>query len=160
MFIAGGAFPNLKEVQEKEKVMGFGASNIEEDKKHSHGEMQVLLEKFGMIPEFYGRFPSIVELEDLDVNALERIIKEPKNSIKNLYTNLLKSYNIDVNFTPSFIKAVAEQAKQIKTGARGLKTIMEDKLSEVMYNAHKYEYKSITLGISKGEVQVRINKNK
>lgn len=152
LFIAGGAFPNIRKTPDK--VIGFNKPIKGLENSNTYGEMQQLLEDFGIIPEFYGRFPNIVELEPLDIESLERIIKEPKNSIKSQYTELLKLYNIDVKFSSAFIKSIAEEAIKINTGARGLKTIFEDRLNDFMFESHKYIGKSISIGMTKGDIRI------
>lgn len=89
--------------------------------------------KYGLIPEFVGRVPIIVTLDSLDENALVRILKEPKNSLVKQYNKMLELDNVKLTFEDDALKAIADKAIKQKTGARGLRTILEDLLLDVMY---------------------------
>ena len=89
-----------------------------------------------MIPEFVGRLPIVATLDSLDETALERILVEPKNAITKQYIEMFKMDGIDLTFDPKAIKAVARRAIELKTGARGLRTILEERMLDVMYSVH------------------------
>lgn len=95
--------------------------------------------KFGLIPEFVGRLPVVVGLEELDENALIKILTEPKNSIIKQYNLMFKIDGINIEFSPEAIKAIAKKAIELKTGARGLRTIIEGKMTKLMYDAPSYK---------------------
>ncbi len=141
LFICGGAFVGLDEVISKrvgKKSMGFGA-DLQEGKKKSTSELFKLVEtedllKFGLIPEFIGRLPVLTSLEDLTEDDLVRIMKEPKNAIVKQYSTLMEIDGIKMTFKEEAIRAIAKQAISRKTGARGLRSIMESAMMEVMYD--------------------------
>lgn len=140
LFILGGAFDGLdKTIQARigEKSMGFLA-DIEASKPKTPGELlaQVRPEdllKFGLIPEFVGRVPVIVSLDELDVDALSRILREPKNALLKQYYELLRQDDVVLTFEDDAVKAIAERAVELKTGARGLRNIIEEIMQEIMY---------------------------
>jgi ATP-dependent Clp protease ATP-binding subunit ClpX len=140
LFICGGAFSGIDKIIEKrigQKVMGFGAdvqSNVEKD----IGEVlkNILPEdllKFGLIPEFVGRMPIIVTLENLDEDALLRILTEPKNALTRQYARLFEMDGVDLSFDEEALRAVARMAISRKTGARGLRAILEDVMLDIMF---------------------------
>ena len=140
LFICGGAFVGLEDVISKrigKKAMGFGAELQMQDKKKTgemlkHVETEDLL-KFGLIPEFVGRLPVITSLDDLTEEDLVRIMKEPKNAIVKQYQQLMEMDGVKVSFKDEAVRAIAHQAIDRKTGARGLRAIMERTMLEVMY---------------------------
>jgi ATP-dependent Clp protease ATP-binding subunit ClpX len=146
LFIVGGAFVGLDRVIDSrvsKKPMGFGA-----DVKSSHERDLVSLYqqmhpddliKFGLIPEFVGRLPIHVTLEDLDEDALVRILKEPKNSVIRQYQVALKLDNVELNFEDGALEAIAGQALTRKTGARGLRAIVERIMTELMFELPSIE---------------------
>ncbi len=139
LFICGGAFVGLDKIIEKRRdksSLGFG-SDI---KSHSdeYGKITAEIQpndlvKFGLIPEFVGRVPIVVGLDGLDQDALEKILVEPKNSIMRQYTKMFKLDKVDLELTQEAIKAIAVKAIALKTGARGLKAIVENSLLELMF---------------------------
>lgn len=143
LFICGGAFVGLDKIigeREGKSALGFEANVLAKSEKT---EGQILkdiqpqdLIKYGMIPEFTGRIPVIVSLNSLDEKALEEILTKPKNAITKQYKQLFKMDGIEIEFEPSAIKAVAQRAIELKTGARGLRTILEEKMLDVMYTCH------------------------
>ena len=141
LFICGGAFDGLDKVIENrlgKNAIGFG-SEIKDNTKRDTGELfhQVLpqdLIKFGLIPEFIGRIPVVVALDTLDEDALIRILTEPKNSIVKQYQTLFEMDNVKLEFTEDALRAVAKQSFERKTGARGLRAILENVMSDVMFN--------------------------
>jgi len=140
LFICGGAFDGLEKViakRDTEYSVGFGADVKTKDQK-SVGAMLDKLEpddllKYGLIPEFIGRLPVHVTLQDLDEKALVRILKEPKNALVKQYQTLFKMEGVDLDITDKACAAIAKQALKRKTGARGLRAIMEGLLLDLMY---------------------------
>jgi ATP-dependent Clp protease ATP-binding subunit ClpX len=140
LFICGGAFDGIDKIIQNrigKKSMGFGAE-IRSSKDLEVGEIlkQILPEdllKFGLIPEFVGRLPIIVTLDALDDQALIKILTEPKNALVKQYQKFFDLDNVTLEFTDEALKAIAEQAISRKTGARGLRSILEDAMMNVMY---------------------------
>jgi len=142
LFICGGAFVGLDGIidsRENASTVGFNAEvkTLKEKKnKNIVKSMQPDdLIKFGLIPEFVGRMPVIVGLEDLDEEALCKILVEPRNSIVKQYKKMFKMDNIELEFTDDAVKAVAKRAIELKTGARGLRTILESRMMTLMFDA-------------------------
>ncbi len=141
LFICGGAFDGLEKIVEKRiesSSIGFGAK-VESKKDKKVGELFKLIEvgdllKFGLIPEFVGRLPVIVSLDDLDEETLLKIIKEPKNALLKQYKYLFELDDVELEFTDEAIIAIARKALTRKIGARGLRAIIEETLLEVMYD--------------------------
>jgi len=141
LFICGGAFEGIEKIIESRvssKTMGFGAK-IESKKEKNSGEIlkQLVpgdLLKFGLIPEFVGRVPIITTLEDLDEKALVEILTKPKNALFKQYQKLFEMDNVILEFEPAAAKAIAKKAMERKTGARGLRTIIEEIMLEIMYD--------------------------
>ena len=139
LFICGGAFEGLEKIVEArigKKTMGFGATLRDNTKETTAVLAQVMpddLLKYGLIPEFIGRLPVMVPLNALDENDLLRILTEPKNAIVKQYQKFLALDKVELQFTPEGLKAAARGAVKRKTGARGLRTIIEEVLLEVMY---------------------------
>jgi len=141
LFICGGAFVGLDKMIEKRVAthqMGFGAKLYSDQDKDAGKLFKQLhpddLTKFGLIPEFIGRLPIHVALDSLSKEDLMRIITEPKNSIVKQYTASLKLDNVDLVFLPEAIEAIAEKSIAQKTGARGLRSIVENIMVDVMYS--------------------------
>lgn len=140
LFICGGAFDGLEKIIENrmdKKVIGFGA-DIADNKDNYIDDLyaQVMpqdLIKFGLIPEFIGRVPVTVALKSLDEEAMVKILSEPKNSIVKQYQKLLSLDKVSLEFTEDALRDMAKQAIKRKTGARGLRAIMEDTMLDVMY---------------------------
>lgn len=142
LFICGGAFVGLDKIIESRKNdthLGFNASikSVEEEKQSNFvKEIQPNdLIKFGLIPEFIGRLPVVVGLDELDEEALVKILKEPKNSLVKQYKLMFKIDGLEIDFTEDAVKAVAKRAMELKTGARGLRTILESKMTKLMFDA-------------------------
>jgi len=139
LFICGGAFEGLEKIVESrvgKKTMGFGASLRDNTKETSAILSQVMpddLLKYGLIPEFVGRLPVIVPLMALDENDLMRILTEPKNAIVKQYQKFLALDKVELQLTQEALQAAAAGAAKRKTGARGLRTIIEEVLLDVMY---------------------------
>ncbi len=140
LFILGGAFAGMdKIIRDRigQKSIGFGAE-IEGSSKLSDKELfsRLLPEdllKFGLIPEFVGRVPVVVALEELDEKALVRVLEEPRNALLRQYKKLMRFDDVDLVFEPKAIREIAKQALELKTGARGLRTILERLMLDVMY---------------------------
>lgn len=140
LFICGGAFEGLEKIVEKRmnsSVLGFGGTIRSRKELDSTDWMKDVvahdLVKFGIIPELVGRIPVITALSGLDENALVRILTEPKNSIVNQYKKLFKLDDVDLEFTDDALLAVAKIAKEQNTGARGLRGILENVLTDLMF---------------------------
>ncbi len=141
LFICGGAFAGLEKVIERREAkyaIGFGSNNKSGEEKKLSELLEKLeptdLLKFGLIPEFIGRLPVIVSLEELDEEALIRILKEPKNALVKQYQALCNMNNVQLTLTDSACQAIAKKAIERKTGARGLRSIMENMLLDIMYD--------------------------
>ena len=103
------------------------------------------LVKFGLIPEFVGRLPVISNLHELDENALVRILKEPKNALVNQYSHLFEIDNVELSFRDEALKEIAKQAIKRKTGARGLRSIMEEILMDTMFNLPDHDLEKVII---------------
>lgn len=140
LFLCGGAFDGLEKIIETrmdQKSIGFNAE-ISEISRRNVGEalkqtMPQDLVKFGLIPEFVGRVPVMVSLDSLDKTALKRILTEPKNSLIRQYCKLFELDGIELEFAEDAIEAIADKSLERKTGARGLRAIMESTLMDLMY---------------------------
>ena len=136
LFVCGGAFEGIKKASEREKpsnTIGFGRS-VTTTKKVKENYTPEDLIKFGMLPEFIGRIPVIAELEELDEKALVRILTEPENALVKQYTALFEMDGVTLKFQPAALKKVASLAIKRKSGARGLRSIMERAMQELMFD--------------------------
>ena len=140
LFICGGAFDGIEktiEARKETKSIGFGADvSVREDRKIGDVLKDVMPEdfiKYGLIPEFIGRVPIVVTLDGLDEEALIRILKEPKNSLTKQYHKLFELDGVDLEFDNEALELVARKSLERKTGARGLRAIMEKSLMDLMY---------------------------
>ncbi|MEM1409811.1 MAG: AAA family ATPase, partial [Pseudomonadota bacterium] len=141
LFICGGAFAGLDKIiarRGKGSAIGFGA-DVKEDDARGVGELFTELEpedllKFGLIPEFVGRLPVIATLTDLDEEALVTILTQPKNALVRQYQRLFDLEDTKLTFTDDALTAIAKRAIERKTGARGLRSIMEDILLDTMFD--------------------------
>lgn len=142
LFICGGAFAGLEKVirnRSEKGGIGFGAEVKSKDEKRNVGELLSQLEPedlvhYGLIPEFVGRLPVIATLEELDVEALVQILTEPKNSLTKQYSKMFEMEGVEVDFREDGLRAIAEKGMERKTGARGLRSILEGVLLDSMYN--------------------------
>jgi ATP-dependent Clp protease ATP-binding subunit ClpX len=142
LFICGGAFAGLENVirQRTDKSsIGFGAEIRSHKDLRSNNQLLSLLEpedlvKFGLIPEFVGRLPVFAVLEELDEEALKQILTEPKNALIKQYAKLFEMEEVELEFTPDAILETAKRALERRTGARGLRSILENALLDVMYS--------------------------
>jgi ATP-dependent Clp protease ATP-binding subunit ClpX len=141
LFICGGAFVGIEDIIRKRvgrKRMGFGGSLEEKEGRRAsdllHDVRPEDLLKFGLIPEFIGRLPVIATLDELDELALVRILKEPKNALTKQYCKLFDMENVHLKFTEEALRAIAREAMKRKSGARGLRAIMENIMLDIMYD--------------------------
>ena len=145
LFVVGGAFVGLEKIIElrlnKNRGIGFGAQPMTQHERdiRASQEFKFLIPddllKFGLIPEFVGRIPVIAALDALDENALKKILVEPKNAIIKQYQQLLKLDDVDLQFEQESINAIAKEAIKRKMGARGLRSIVEEIMTDLMYEA-------------------------
>jgi ATP-dependent Clp protease ATP-binding subunit ClpX len=141
LFICGGAFAGLDKIianRDKGTGIGFGA-DIEASDDRSTGQRLAEIEpedllKFGLIPEFVGRLPILATLEDLDKSALIRILTEPRNALIKQYQSLFNMDDVNLEFRDNALDAIAEKAIERKTGARGLRSIVELVLMDTMFD--------------------------
>jgi ATP-dependent Clp protease ATP-binding subunit ClpX len=143
LFICGGAFVGLEDIIRKRtgrKRMGFGGQ-LDDSEKIGQRASDLLhsvqtedLLKFGLIPEFIGRLPVIATLDELDDSALMRILKEPKNALTKQYSKLFEMESVHLKFTEDALRAIAREAMKRKSGARGLRAIMENIMLDIMYD--------------------------
>lgn len=140
LFICGGAFDGLEkiiEARQNTKSIGFGAEvAVQEERNVGEVLKDVMPEdfvKFGLIPEFIGRVPVVVSLEALDEKALIRILREPKNALTKQYHKLFEMDGVELDFEDEALEVVARKSLERKTGARGLRAIMENSLMDLMY---------------------------
>ncbi len=139
LFILGGAFDGINEVIKRrlgEKVIGFASNEVS-----NYDEASLLeqirpedLQTYGLIPEFIGRVPIVANLETLDVEALKNILTQPKNALVKQYTKMLELDGVSLEFTDEALAAISEKAIERKTGARGLRSIIEEALIDIMYD--------------------------
>lgn len=183
LFICGGAFDGLEKIVEKRagtSSIGFGADVKSRQELDATNWMKDViphdLVKFGLIPELVGRLPVITSLEGLDKAALVRILQEPKNALLRQYQRLFEMDRVDLSFEPDALDAVAEKTLERKTGARGLRSVMEEVLGGLMYRVPSdstIERVVVTRGCVEGKeppvverdpdrkpVSIRINGNK
>jgi len=163
LFICGGAFAGLDKIisqRDKGTSIGFGA-DVKNTQDKKTGEWMKTLEpedllKFGLIPEFIGRLPMIATLEDLDEKSLIKILQEPKNSLTKQYQELFKLDGAKLIFKDNALKEIAQKAIKKKTGARGLRTILENILLKTMYDLpsqEDIEEVIVDAGAAKGQSQ-------
>lgn len=162
LFICGGAFAGLDKVirdRSEKGGIGFSAEVKSKDEARNVGEVLADVEpedliKYGLIPEFVGRLPVIATLEELDVAALISILVDPKNALTKQYAKLFEMEGVDVDFREDGLRAIAERGMERKTGARGLRSILESVLLETMYNIPSVDNVSkvvIDASVIKGE---------
>jgi ATP-dependent Clp protease ATP-binding subunit ClpX len=140
LFLCGGAFVGLEDIIRKRtgrKQMGFGGEIEERDNGRAtellHEVQPEDLLKFGLIPEFIGRLPVLATLDELNESALVRILKEPKNALTKQYSKLFEMESVYLKFTEEALRGIAKEAMKRKSGARGLRAIMENIMLDVMY---------------------------
>ena len=173
LFICGGAFSGLDKVIDQRKSnigIGFGAevgkkSNVLSITNSIDDLQPQDLVKFGLIPEFVGRLPVISNLHELDENALVRILKEPKNALVNQYKYLFEIDNVELIFRDEALESIAKKAIKRKTGARGLRSIMEELLMETMFDLPNKDLEKVivdenTITSSSEPIKLLKSKNK
>ncbi|SQC65286.1 ATP-dependent Clp protease ATP-binding subunit ClpX [Listeria fleischmannii subsp. fleischmannii] len=138
LFIVGGAFDGIEQIVKNrmgEKVIGFGTENevLKEDETYLSKVVPEDLLKFGLIPEFIGRLPVIATLEQLDESALISILTKPKNALVKQYQKMLELDNVELEFEDTALHEIAKEAIHRKTGARGLRSIIESLMLDVMF---------------------------
>ena len=140
LFICGGAFDGLADIIESrmnKKAIGFNSTILSKEEKKVQNILKKVqpedLVRYGIIPEFIGRLPLITTIEELDIDALKDILVRPKNSLVKQYTKLAKYDNIDLEFTDEALESIAKKAIERKTGARGLRSIIENIMTEIVY---------------------------
>jgi ATP-dependent Clp protease ATP-binding subunit ClpX len=147
LFICGGAFAGLDKIirsRSEKGGIGFGAEVRSKSEEIKVGETLRDVEpddlvRYGLIPEFVGRLPMIATLDELDLDALVRIIREPKNALTKQYQKLFEMENVEIQFRDEALRAIAKKAQDRKTGARGLRSIMEAVLLDTMYKIPSLE---------------------
>ncbi|MDN5924562.1 MAG: AAA family ATPase, partial [Xanthomonadales bacterium] len=150
LFICGGAFSGLEKViQQRSETtgIGFGAEIRSKKRQQNIGKLLADVEpedlvKFGLIPEFVGRLPVVATLDELDEAALVQILTEPKNAISKQFKRLFEMEGVELELRPEALTAVAHRALKRKTGARGLRTILEQVLLDTMYELPSLEHVS------------------
>ena len=140
LFICGGAFESLDKIIEKRKgkqTIGFGSEIMKKEERSARGIFKDVVPhdivKYGLIPELVGRIPVIVSLTELDRDALVRILSEPKNSLLRQYMKLFEMDGVHLSFEENALNAIADQALERNTGARGLRAIMESLMQQIMF---------------------------
>lgn len=172
LFICGGAFEGLEKIIDQrtgKKAIGFGAEKKEIVKKNRTEVFKELLPqdllKFGLIPEFVGRLPIVSTLEELDKDALVNILTKPKNSLVKQYKKLLAMDGVELEFEPEAVEAIVDKAIERKTGARGLRSIIEEIMRDIMFeipsnpNIEKCIITKATVS-DNAEPEIVINENK
>lgn len=144
LFIVGGAFDGIEEIVKQrlgEKIIGFGQTSrkIDDDASYMQEIISEDIQKFGLIPEFIGRLPVIAALEQLTVDDLVRILTEPKNALVKQYQALLSYDGVDLEFDQDALESIASKAIERKTGARGLRSIIEETMLDVMFEVPSQE---------------------
>ena len=155
LFIVGGAFDGIKDIikqRTNKKSIGFGSDDIENKEISLKDVSTEDLLKFGLIPEFIGRVPIVVSLEDLDVDSLVKILQEPKNSLLKQYQKLFELDGVKLTFEDEAVREIAQKAFKQETGARGLRTILEDLLLDVMYEIPSKDHIKEVI-VSKGAIK-------
>lgn len=143
LFICGGAFDGLEEILKRkqgENVLGFGHDKKTKDEKKPTFDMVEPddLVQYGLIPELIGRLPIIASLNEITEDDMVRILTEPKNSLIKQYVKLFSIDNVELNFEDSALRAIAQKAIKRKTGARGLRAILEEAMIDIMYELPEY----------------------
>ena len=146
LFICGGTFTGLEQIIKRRlgsKVMGFGAKIVKQKEKSIGDILRMVqpddLVKFGLIPEFVGRLPVIATLDELNNAALIRILKEPKNALIKQFKKLFEIEGVNLRFTDSAIAAIAQESSKRKSGARGLRSILENCMLDIMFEIPSIE---------------------
>ncbi|HEM6115848.1 ATP-dependent Clp protease ATP-binding subunit ClpX [Streptococcus pluranimalium] len=144
LFIVGGAFDGIEEIVKQrlgEKIIGFGQNNkkVSDDSSYMQEIIAEDIQKFGLIPEFIGRLPVTAALEQLTVDDLIMILTEPKNALVRQYEKLLSYDNVELDFDRAALESIAAKAIERKTGARGLRSIIEETMMDIMFEVPSQE---------------------
>lgn len=144
LFIVGGAFDGIEEIVKQrlgEKIIGFGANNkkLNDDDSYMQEIIAEDIQKFGLIPEFIGRLPIVAALERMTEEDLIQILTEPKNALIKQYKQLLLFDNVELEFEDEALMAIARKAIERKTGARGLRSIIEEVMMDIMFEVPSHE---------------------
>ncbi len=146
LFICGGTFTGLDRIIQQRigsKVMGFGANVVKLEETNIGDTLRLIqpedLIKFGLIPEFLGRLPVVATLDELNASSLIRILKEPKNALIKQFQKLFEMEGVNLRLTDSALVAIAEEAMKRKSGARGLRAVMENCMLDIMYEIPSIE---------------------
>jgi ATP-dependent Clp protease ATP-binding subunit ClpX len=146
LFICGGTFTGLEQIIQRRlgsKIMGFGAKIAKQEEKNIGETLKLVqpedLIKYGLIPEFLGRLPVIATLGELNDSALIKILKEPKNALIKQFSKLMEMEGVNLRFTDSALSAIAKEALKRKSGARGLRAIIESCMMDIMYEIPSME---------------------
>lgn len=144
LFIVGGAFDGIEDIVKQrlgEKVIGFGQNNrkIDENASYMQEIISEDIQKFGLIPEFIGRLPVVAALEQLTADDLVRILTEPRNALVKQYQMLLSYDGVELEFDKDALQAIANKAIERKTGARGLRSIIEETMMDIMFEIPSQE---------------------
>ncbi|MBC2694406.1 MAG: ATP-dependent Clp protease ATP-binding subunit ClpX [Desulfobacteraceae bacterium] len=146
LFICGGTFTGLEQIIKRRlgsKVMGFGANIVKQEEKSIGDILRMVqpedLVKFGLIPEFIGRLPVVTTLDELNDTALIRILKEPKNALIKQFKKLFEIEGVNLRFTDSAVAAIAKESLKRKSGARGLRSILENCMLDIMFEIPSIE---------------------
>jgi ATP-dependent Clp protease ATP-binding subunit ClpX len=152
LFICGGTFVGLEDLAKKrlgKKSIGFSTSTEENISADSFDNSEISEEdlvQFGLIPEFVGRLPVITCLENLNEEAMVRVLTEPKDALLKQYQKLLRYDDVDLNFSKEALKEIARIASKKGTGARGLRNVVESFMTDIMFDLQKYKGKKLTVG--------------
>lgn len=146
LFICGGTFTGLEQIIQRRmgaKIMGYGAKIVQE-KDRTIGDILKMVQpedliRFGLIPEFLGRLPVVATLDELNEDTLIRILSEPKNALIKQFKKLFELEGVNLRFTDSALSAIAKEAQQRKSGARGLRAILESSMLDIMYDIPSIE---------------------
>ena len=158
LFICGGAFEDIT-MKETETIKHLGFNSIDEVKTKPEKITSKEITKYGLIPEFVGRFPVIVELQELTENDLERILIEPKNSIVKQYKELIELDGVKLSVSKEVLSYIAKKAHENKTGARGLKSILEESMTDLMFTLPDLEnVTNVSLHMKNDKIEYRIMK--
>ncbi len=166
LFICGGAFDGLNEILKKKQgknVLGFGQEKKSQEEQETTYEMVEPddLVNYGVIPELVGRLPIIASLNEISEDDMVRILTEPKNSLVKQYKKLFSIDNVELNFEEDALKAIAKKSIKRKTGARGLRAIMEENMIDIMYELPEYDGYEVLITkevIEDGEKPIYIKK--
>jgi ATP-dependent Clp protease ATP-binding subunit ClpX len=168
LFICGGAFDGMKDILKRKQgtnVLGFGHEKKSKDEQEPSYDMVEPddLVQYGLIPELIGRLPIIATLSEIEEEAMVQILTEPKNSLTRQYKKLFAIDDVELNFEEDALKAIAQKAIERKTGARGLRSIMEEMMIDVMYELPEYAGYEIIVTkemVEEGTKPVYIKQNK